>query len=211
MTTVQHESKTRLLEATLKVVREKGYYATRIEDICAEAELTKGSFFHHFKNKEDLALAAAAHWDAHTTGYFVGAPYHGLDDPLDRLLAYVDFRIEGVTGELSDFTCFAGMIVQEVYRTHPEIRDACARNIRGHARTLEGDVADAMLTYGVAGDWTAESLALHTQAVVQGAFILAKGSGSADVAIASLGHLRRYLELLFTRKTGSRPAPLPTH
>lgn len=211
MTTAQHESKTRLLEATLKVVREKGYYATRIDDICAEAELTKGSFFHHFKSKEDLALSAAAHWDAHTAGYFVGAPYHGLDDPLDRLLAYVDFRIAGLTGELSDFTCFAGMIVQEVYRTHPQIRDACARNIRGHARTLEGDVADAMLTYGVASDWTAESLALHTQAVIQGAFILAKGDGSADVAVASLGHLRRYLELTFTGKTGCRPAPLGVH
>ena len=56
----QHESKTKLLDATLKVVRAKGYSATRIEDVCAEAGLTKGSFFHHFKSKEDLALAAVA-------------------------------------------------------------------------------------------------------------------------------------------------------
>ena len=55
----QHDSKTRLLDATLKVVRAKGYTATRVEDVCAEAGLTKGSFFHHFKSKEDLALAAA--------------------------------------------------------------------------------------------------------------------------------------------------------
>ena len=54
----QHESKTKLLDATLKVVRAKGYSATRIEDVCAEAGLTKGSFFHHFKSKEDLALSA---------------------------------------------------------------------------------------------------------------------------------------------------------
>ena len=53
----QHESKTKLLDATLKVVRAKGYSATRIEDVCAEAGLTKGSFFHHFKSKEDLALS----------------------------------------------------------------------------------------------------------------------------------------------------------
>ena len=61
MTQVQHNSKTRLLDATLKVVRTKGYNATRIEDVCTEAGLTKGSFFHHFKSKEDLALAAVAH------------------------------------------------------------------------------------------------------------------------------------------------------
>ena len=60
----QHASKTKRLDATFKVMRAKGYGATRIEDVCAEAELTKGSFFHHFKSKEDLALSAVAHWDA---------------------------------------------------------------------------------------------------------------------------------------------------
>jgi TetR/AcrR family transcriptional repressor of nem operon len=196
----QHESKTRMLEATLKLVRAKGYYATRVEDICDEAGLTKGSFFHHFKSKEDLALSAAAHWDAFTSGYFADAPYHQPSDPLERLLAYVDFRIAGLTGELPDFTCFAGMIVQEVYLTHPVIREACASNIRGHAKSLEADIEAARRKYGVDGDWTAESLALHTQAVVQGALILAKVNNGPEAAAESLRHLRRYLQLLFANK-----------
>jgi TetR/AcrR family transcriptional repressor of nem operon len=197
MTSLQHESKTKLLEATLTVIRAKGYSATRVEDICAEARLTKGSFFHHFKSKEDLALSAAAHWYELTSGYFAEAPYHGLADPLDRLLAYVDFRKAILVGGLSDFTCFAGTIIQEVYGTHPEIRAACEVSISGHAKTLEADIGEAMRKYGVAGDLTAQSLALHMQAVIQGAFILAKAKGSADVAAESLGHLRRYLGLLF--------------
>jgi TetR/AcrR family transcriptional regulator, transcriptional repressor for nem operon len=203
-----HESKTKLLDATLRIVRAKGYNATRIEDICAEAGLTKGSFFHHFKSKEDLALAAVAHWDAHTTGFFAAAPYHGPTDPLDRLLAYVDFRKAALTGELPEFTCFAGTIVQEVYGTHPEIRAACEGNISGHAGTLEGDIREAMRKYGVRGEWTAKGLALHTQSVIQGAFILAKAKGSSAVAAQSLDHLRRYLELLFARR-GKRRAPRP--
>ena len=51
--------------------------------------------------------------------------------------------------------------------------------------------------YSIGGDWDAESLALHVQAVLQGAFILAKAKGGAEAAIKSLDHLRRYLELLF--------------
>ena len=197
MSIEQHESKTKLLDATLKVVRTKGYSATRIEDVCAEAGLTKGSFFHHFRSKEDLALSAAAHWNTSTAAFFADAPYHSAADPLDRLLAYVDFRKAMLTGELPDFTCFAGTVIQEVYDTHPEINAACETSIGGHARTLESDIRDAMRKYGVAAGWTAESLALHTQCVIQGAFILAKAKGSAAIAAQSLDHLRRYLELLF--------------
>ena len=130
----QHESKTKLLDATLKVVRAKGYTATRIEDICAEAGVTKGSFFHHFKSKEELALAAAAHWDANASRLFASAPYHDAADPLDRLIAYVNFRKALLVGGLPDFTCFAGTIVQEAYRTHPEVSAACERSISSHAK-----------------------------------------------------------------------------
>jgi TetR/AcrR family transcriptional repressor of nem operon len=200
-----HDSKARLLAATLRVVRVRGYTATRIEDVCAEAGLTKGSFFHHFRSKEDLALSAVAHWEDYTRAFFAGAPYHRPADPLDRLLAYVDFRKSILTGDLPEFTCFAGNIIQEAYATHPEIVAACEKNVSGHAQTLERDIDEAMRKYGVRADWTAESLALHTQAVLQGAFILAKAKGGADVAVQSLDHLRRYLELLFV--AGKSRAP----
>jgi TetR/AcrR family transcriptional regulator, transcriptional repressor for nem operon len=197
----QQNSKTRLLDAALSVVRAKGYTATRIEDLCAEAGVTKGSFFHHFASKDDLMLAAVAHWDEVTGGLFAQAPYHDIADPLDRLLAYLDFRKDLLTGDLPDFTCFAGMITQEAYETKPQIVAACARSISGHAKTLEADIREAMQTYGIRGDWSAESLALHTQAVLQGAFILAKAKGGAAIAADSIDHLHRYLTLLFRSDT----------
>jgi TetR/AcrR family transcriptional regulator, transcriptional repressor for nem operon len=197
MNVSQQDSKTRLLDAALQVVRAKGYTATRIEDLCAEAGVTKGSFFHHFKSKDDLMLAAVSHWDAMTGGLFAQAPYHHLADPLDRLLAYLDFRKDLLVGDLRDFTCFAGMITQEAYETRPQIVAACADSISGHAQTLEANIREAMQKYRVSGDWSAESLALHTQAVLQGAFILAKAKGGAAIAADSIDHLRRYLTLLF--------------
>jgi TetR/AcrR family transcriptional regulator, transcriptional repressor for nem operon len=204
-----HESKTKLLEAALRLVRTKGYNATRIEDVCAEAGLTKGSFFHHFKSKEDLAFAAAAHWGAQASRLFAAAPYHEASDPLGRLISYIEFRKALLTGDLPAFTCFSGTIIQETYRTHPSVSAACERTITEHAKTLETDIRAAMRDHGVRGAWTPESLALHMQAVIQGGFILAKATGSAQVAAESLDHLRRYLELLFgqrgKRRTGRAP------
>jgi TetR/AcrR family transcriptional repressor of nem operon len=199
MTETKHDSKTKILGAALQVIRAKGYSATRVEDVCEAAGLTKGSFFHHFKSKEDLAVEAAAFWDVVTSGLFVTAPYHSLPRAIDRLLGYVDFRKALLLGQLPEFTCLVGTMVQEVYETYPAIRDACERSISGHAATLEADIAEAMRDSGVVAEWTAQSLALHTQAVIQGAFILAKAKGGPEIAAQSLDHLRRYLTLLFSR------------
>src|SRR6266566_7616544 len=205
MVEARHESKTKLLDAALGVIRAKGYSATRIEDICEAAGLTKGSFFHHFKGKEELALAAAEHWGAMTGGVFVSAPYQALSNPVDRLLGYVDFRKALLQGELPEFTCLVGTMVQEVYATYPPIRDACEKSISDHAATLESDIAAAMRESGIDdAKWSARSLALYTQAVIQGAFVLAKAKNGPQVAVESLDHLRRYLELLFVQTNPRR-------
>ncbi len=199
-----HESKTKLLDALLHVVRAKGYAATRVEDVCAHAGLTKGSFFHHFKGKEDLALAAAARWEAQRSENFAAAPYHDAGDPLGRLIAYIEFRKAMLSGDLPEISCFAGTVVQEAYRTHPDVSAACARSITGHARTLEADIRAALRGHGIRATWTPESLAMYMMAVIQGGLILAKAQGNSEVAVESLDHLRRYVELLFDQ-TSRRP------
>jgi TetR/AcrR family transcriptional regulator, transcriptional repressor for nem operon len=193
-----HDSKSKLLNAALYVIRAKGYTAARVEDVCEAAGLTKGSFFHQFSSKEDLALAAAEHFAAFAESIFSTAPYRTLADPLDRLLGYVDFRKAMLQGELPEYTCLLGTMIQETYETHPAIRKVCDRCIGAHAATLVDDIEAAARKYGIAPNWSVEGLAYYTQAVIQGSFILAKAQQSSHVAAECLDHLRRYLELLFT-------------
>ncbi len=191
-------SKSKLLDAALQVIRSKGYTATTIDDICAAASLTKGGFFHYFKSKEDLALAAVDHWNAMTGGLFAQSAYHQLADPRDRVLAYLDLRAEILHGELPDFTCLLGTMVQETFETYPRIRDACNAGISSHAQTVAVDIAAAKAIYAPNAPWDAETLALYTQAVIQGAFILAKAQGSSHIVSLCIAHLRCYVEGLLT-------------
>lgn len=191
------DARARLLEAARDVIRARGFAATTVDDLCKAAGVTKGAFFHHFENKEALGVAAAQFWAETTTAFFARAPYHRPDDPLDRVLAYVDFRKSIIDGDLAEFTCLVGTMAQEVYHSHPAIRDACAASIFGHAATLEPDIRAAMEARAIEVDWTPASLAAHTQAVMQGAFILAKATGDREVARESVDHLRRYIEMLF--------------
>jgi len=191
------KARQKLLDAALSLIRARGYAGTTVEELCATAGVAKGSFFHHFTDKEALAVAAADYWSELTGAFFAEAPFHRHEDPLDRVLGYLDFRKTILTGRIPEFTCLVGTMAQEVYETSPAIRDACAASIAGHAAKVEADIAEAIERHGIAADWTAQSLALHTQAVLQGAFILAKATGDAAVAAQSIDHLRRYLVLLF--------------
>src|SRR5579885_1615140 len=140
--TMERDARTRLLDAAMQVIRAQGYSATTVDDICRAARLTKGAFFHHFESKEDLAVAAAAH-----------------------------------------FSQMAETL---------------------HAAGVARDIAAAKALYAPDAPWSAESLALHTQAVLQGAFVLAKAKHGPEVARECVSHLRRYIESLFHRPGGKK-------
>jgi TetR/AcrR family transcriptional regulator, transcriptional repressor for nem operon len=200
----QHDSKTKLLNAALNVFRAKGYAATTVDDICQTAGVTKGSFFHHFKSKDDLALTTAAHWGTMTEGLFAAAPYHNFKDPLERLLGYVDFRAEILQGDVPDYTCLLGTLVQETYGTHPEIRAACDRGMSTHIAIITRDVEAAKKLYAPGAPWSSESVGYFIQSVLQGAFIFAKAKQGPEVVRESLAHLRQYLGLIFNRPPKSK-------
>src|SRR5688500_3940958 len=194
-----HQSKEKFLDTALQVISASGYATTRMEDIIEAACLTKDSLLHHVKCKEELGLAVADHFAAMADRAFASAPYQHAADPLDRLLGYVDFRAAILQGELPDVTCLLGTMVQEAYDTNPAIRSVCEKHIGAHAAAVSRDIAEAKRRYAPNAPWTPESLGLFTQAVLQGAFVLAKAKGGPEIAGECLSHLRRYLVAQFGR------------
>ena len=200
----QHLSKTKLLDAALNVIRAKGYAASSVDDICQQAGVTKGSFFHHFKGKDELAVEAVAHWDRQTEQFFAAADYQQAHDPLERILGYIDFRAAILTGDLPEYTCLIGTLVQETYATHPKIRAACNNGLSLHITELVRDIEAAKLLHAPNARWSAESVGNFIQVVLQGSFILAKSKQGPEVIRESLAHLRSYLEFLFNQSGNSR-------
>lgn len=196
-------TRTLIEDAALRLVRRQGWAATSVEQLCRAAGVTKGTFFHYFDSKEALGVAAARRWQEVTSALFAAADFNRIADPLDRLYAYLDFRGQLAEGPLEEITCFAGTTLQETFATSEPIRAAAGESISAHVATLVPHFEAAMRQYPPCEPVDATDLALFTQTVLQGAYVMAKARGSSEPVQAALLHLKRYLAQLFGK-------PFPT-
>lgn len=112
-----------------------------------------------------------------------------MGDPRARLLRYLDLRAGVVRGAPAEFTCLLGTPVQETFASHPQLRAACGAGIRAHAQNLVPTIKAAKEEQAPEADWSAESLALHIQTVLQGGFVLAKCLNNRQAALDATLHL----------------------
>jgi TetR/AcrR family transcriptional regulator, transcriptional repressor for nem operon len=194
-------ARSKLIDAAHMLVRRQGYAATSVDEICTAAGVTKGAFFHHFPSKEALGVAAAEQWTARADEMiFTLPPWTRLPDPLDRLLAHIDFRASLIVGPAEGFSCFVGTMVQESFASNDALRRASDASMTAYAERLAEDIAAAIANYGIKGGVTAISLAWHVQAALQGGFILAKAQNDPAIARDTVAHLKHYVEMLFEKE-----------
>lgn len=93
------ETERRILNAALDLMRDRGFDKVSIRDICKEAGITTGAFYHHFSSKEALLESGFAPLDDYMAGALAGHEREPPDLRLWRILsAYAKFMEQ--SGEL---------------------------------------------------------------------------------------------------------------
>jgi TetR/AcrR family transcriptional repressor of nem operon len=210
-TTELSPTKRKLVDASAKLMRARGYNATTVDDICSAAGVTKGGFFHYFKSKEEIAKAAVNYFRDNKRKDFEDAPFRKLLDPLDRVYGRLDFvkQNTGGTGHLTK-GCLIGMLAQELAFTHPEFRKACQDSFLSTAGDFEKDIAEAKLLHAPQADFSPKNVAMLYVSIVQGSLVLAKTSEENTVLLENIEQFRRYLQSLFGGPQSASGMSLPT-
>ena len=101
------ETKKRLLETVIELIKEKGYANVSVRDICRTAEVSSGSFYHHYPSKEALVLDAYYHIDQYVTKEFIEKCEK--QPPRDSIRSLLGLYLKLIDEEI-------GLLVKEYYR-----------------------------------------------------------------------------------------------
>lgn len=140
------DARERLMKAVLELVWSGSYGGTTIDLICDKAGVKKGSFYHFFDSKADLAGAALqADWESRRPG--LDALFSPTIAPLERLRRFAERAYENQAKLRCDCGCVLGCplfaLGAEVC-THEKAVRAKIREILGHYhRYLETAIRDA--------------------------------------------------------------------
>lgn len=154
----------------------KGYPATRVDEICAEAGVTKGSFYHHFASKEELADVLIDRYFASVAQAFT--PERGAQvEPTARLLEFLDNAVKVTRGDLLKQGCLLGSFSLDLSETHPDMRAKLDSRFAALAKGVEPLIRQALKQRDPSLSVSAPALARQFVAVLQGGIVLAKAAG----------------------------------
>jgi AcrR family transcriptional regulator len=95
-----------ILNASVKLFSERGFNAASVDDICAEAGVSKGAFYHHFKSKHDLFMALLDSWLRNIDKAIEGAGDVSVLDALERVTEVFPYIFHSASGYLPMFLDF---------------------------------------------------------------------------------------------------------
>lgn len=83
------ETQQTILNSALELFSKNGYDATSVAEICSQANISKGAFYHHFPSKQDLFLVLMRTWLKDVDGMFqsVSAGTKNVPEIFDNMAA----------------------------------------------------------------------------------------------------------------------------
>ncbi len=162
------ETKERLMQAAIQCFLEYGYEKASISKITNICNVTKGAFYHHFKNKDEIYLAA------------LQSLFYEIDKWLrERIYASNSFRemldaAFDIRPYLSDSSYISGFdsnhyaVFFDAIKRFPEINDRIRQIYEGSMYLFEERVSEAQRTGEIKNNLDPKAFALHFYILVEG-------------------------------------------
>lgn len=193
----------RIMDTAESLILRFGYTGTTVDKLIAEAGITKGAFFYHFKAKDDLGRALIERFkerDAETFSKTRSRAEKLSDDPLQQVLIFIGLFKEMFEGLEQPYPgCLFASYVYELQQFDDETKQVISDAFRSWRVLLMEKFEAAIAVHPPKLPVDTSSLADMFTVMLEGAFITGKALDEAELVSQQLQHFRNYVMLLFSR------------
>jgi TetR/AcrR family transcriptional repressor of nem operon len=195
------DTRTRILDTAQAMILDNGFAGVSIDQLINGVGLTKGAFFHHFRNKKELARSLIRRYSDEGMQLFKDSLKRAQklsDDPLQQFLILIGLYEELFEGLTEPYPgCLLASYVYELQQFDDDIKDIINREFILSRTELTRLIGQIMKLYPPKAEIHPSSLADGFMSLFEGAFILSKSLNEPDITVQQLRHYKTYVELLF--------------
>jgi TetR/AcrR family transcriptional repressor of nem operon len=186
----EHKQQTRakVLDAAAKAIRLTGPERIGVAGVMAEAGLTHGGFYAHFRSKDDLVVSAIERMFEQARARFAHETQG--KEPAEALCAYIDFYLSKKHRDMREIGCPMPALSSDLPRLGDEARNVYAAGMNRLISGLQGLLAQL-------GHADAEAQARSAIAELIGALSISRIEPDARRSDAILAHSRAALKRRF--------------
>jgi len=182
----------RILDTAERLVIDNGFSATSVDQVIAESATSKGSFFHHFPSKSELASALVRRYADADIAHLRAAEAEiaGIDDPAERVLEFVRLFEDGAEELMAaQSSCLYVAVLTE----RQLMEEGTSGPVTEAIVAWREGIASLLVEAGITDRAEAEALADHVFVTFEGAFLLCRSTGDPGLMRAQLRTLRHLL------------------
>lgn len=167
-------TKRRIVRSATRLIHRNGYKNTSVDDILKDCDVTKGSFYFHFRNKDEVAKAAAKLFYSHVEKNLLVMSEGDESGSLDRISSILDLMTEGMEKSGCTGGCLLGNMALELSDSNEEVRGELADIFHDFRERLKVLIDRGQKEGVIRIDRGPEELANFVLAVIEGGLLLSK-------------------------------------
>ena len=191
-----------VLAIAQKLMLEKGFSGTSIDEIIDASGLTKGGFFYHFNSKNDLAKHLMYKYQADDAAFFNGIFQRAdelSEDPLQQMLIFLKLLAEAMIDLpglhpgclVANFTFYSQML-------NDDVKQAAAETLVVWRNMFAERIESINIKYSQKIETSSTELADMLNSVIEGGIIVSRAQGDKNILPQQILMYRDHLRFLYS-------------
>lgn len=188
-------TRSNILTSALKLIYKQGYQATSIDDILETTQVTKGAFYYHFRNKEEMGMALISETINNEVLPFIKNSLSKGSDfkkNMYKMMHELLFEHPFMTAENG---CPNVNLIQEMAPLSKSFRNALLKSLNQWSKAIESEIVRCQLVGQISMKHDAKKVAINILTLYHGVRNMGKILGE-NYYISFLREFKSYLNTL---------------